>query len=754
MSSTMLNHRKKASTSHSITYKIPNSIVLYLILIGILDQFQFQCNNPYYLSCHAFSVSSTTNTIPSVASTLPPPPSVVEDEDGGINGQLENDNNMDIDGSITSSRTFPTTPKRKHMPFFFARNYEGDEIEKLAEAAVSAVLGSLGSAKAARTISTITVRDTKASDKDNRTVQSKPAVDMEFSSHTKKRQSLFFADEIHPETKQLIPYERNNIESSSSSIKTQSNSKPESIFKRRPSFLPKKTNSPLFFADEIVTTLEENEKEDEFRNNIIKLPIHQQKQKKQPMISKKITSLQSYPDQSKPIVTSFKPKTYNPHPLLTNEHLQTILPVFIRDDPDCAYINPNAKNTFEELFPVAKAFVKKLPSILGIVKQESICDYWDERERIRTHDGDFFDVDYKYVSNNNDNANSNDDDPDDENDSEANEKNIQNESEGIVIIVHGLESNSNSSVCMNMARSFHSRNFDVACMNYRGCSGTPNDTLKQYHAGFTDDLKQLIQLLSDRRWGKSRIGSSSDDKDININGGNIDNKPIYISGFSLGANVVLKCLGELSIDAVTKYNVRGAAVTAAPFHLRPHHRRLIDEPVQRNVYAGTLLKSMKVKLDNLVDQFFDGDIDKTNGKLDYWKIKNATTIAEIEDFMIAPLYGFKDKFDYFEKSASLPLTDDIAVPTFVLNACDDPFFSETFFPWNKDCERGGVAPLKLVRTPKGGHLGHFFHMDNRSDEYEGEEGKEKKKEEKPVASFALSELGRFINHVHTEITKS
>ena len=97
----------------------------------------------------------------------------------------------------------------------------------------------------------------------------------------------------------------------------------------------------------------------------------------------------------------------------------------------------------------------------------------------------------------------------------------------------------------------------------------------------------------------------------------------------------------------------------------------------------------------------------------------------------------------------MPLTDDIAVPTFVLNSCDDPFFSETFFPWDKDCEKGGVAPLKLVRTPKGGHLGHMFHI-NRPNEHEGKEGKE----EKPVASFALSELGRFINHVHKEITKN
>jgi predicted alpha/beta-fold hydrolase len=492
--------------------------------------------------------------------------------------------------------------------------------------------------------------------------------------------------------------------------------------------------------------------------------------------SSSTTTLQKYQQQSKPIVTSFQPKVYNPHPLLTNEHLQTILGVFIRDEPECAYIpttntatatatanlnqkhqptstsnNTNNSNynkndddttiatkatkiiqTMRELFPIAKAVISKLPTILGLEDKdtpspESTCMYWDKRERIDTPDGDFFHVDYKFANINND------DDDDDESDSTI--SNIYtggtdttgSNSKGMVVIVHGLESNSNSTVCINMARSFHSHDFDVACMNFRGCSGVPNDTIYQYHGGFTDDLKVLIQHLSS--------SSSSDTSNTSLQ----KKQPMYISGFSLGANIVMKCLGELSTNAVSDHNIRGAAVTAAPFHLRPHHRRLIDEPIQRTLYAGSILKSMKSKIDNLVETYCDGNYD--TDKFDYWMVKNATTIAEVEDGMIAPLYGFKDKFDYFEQSSSIAVVDDIAVPTFVLNAADDPFFSTTFFPWDKDCEVGdGVAPVKLVRTAHGGHLGHLFHQVDSEEYYDNEP---------PVASFALSELGRFINHVHT-----
>lgn len=184
-----------------------------------------------------------------------------------------------------------------------------------------------------------------------------------------------------------------------------------------------------------------------------------------------ISSLKDYQQQFKPIVTSFQPKPYIPHPLFINEHIQTILGVFLRDEEGCAYINPNAKNIMEEITPIGIALIKKLPMILGFIPSETNCDYWDNRERIRTKDGDFFDVDYKYVSSN---SGRNGDNVDDD---------IQNGnsiSKGLVVIVHGLESNSNSTVCVNMARSFHSYDFDVACINFRGCSGTPNDTIYQY----------------------------------------------------------------------------------------------------------------------------------------------------------------------------------------------------------------------------------------------------------------------------------
>lgn len=406
--------------------------------------------------------------------------------------------------------------------------------------------------------------------------------------------------------------------------------------------------------------------------------------------------LKNYQKKGITISNSFVPKEYEAHPFLRNRHFQTIFGVFTRNKPGCAYIERS--NIVNEIFPVGKAVLESIPTILGLGKgDETSCDYWDKRERFDTPDGDFFDVDYKFQ------------DP------------VVGEGGGkaTVIIVHGLESNSNSSLCLNYAKSFMERGMDVACVNFRGCSGVPNDTYFQYHAGFTSDLILFLERWSDRN------------KD-----------PLYITGFSLGANIVMKLLGDLGLDAVTKYNIQGAAVSGAPFDLNFHWRQLIDNDFERTVYAGTLLKSMKKKVEILTERFCDGN--KDTEIVDYWKAMNATTIPEIEDAMIAPLYGFKDKFDYYDKSASLPVIDYIAVPTYVINAADDPFFNPVFFPYEKDCENpnNGGAPLKLTRTEHGGHLGHMFHHVDK------EELKEKPQ---PVASFVPMELARFLDHVHTNM---
>ena len=220
--------------------------------------------------------------------------------------------------------------------------------------------------------------------------------------------------------------------------------------------------------------------------------------------------LRNMQQKHRPIAESFEPNTFNPHPLLTNCHLQTISGVFLRKNPDCAYINES------DIGGVAKA-------IADIQSNNDQYNYWDERQRVTSScEEDFFTVDIKY----------------------AGERQTQYQSvdaKGLVVLIHGLESNSNSSLSTDMAQAYIEDGFDVVCMNFRGCCGEPNDTIGGYHLGFTDDLKHFLKLISEK------VNDS------------FEQRPVYLSGFSLGANVVIKTLGELGDAAMTLYNVQGAA---------------------------------------------------------------------------------------------------------------------------------------------------------------------------------------------------
>jgi len=306
-----------------------------------------------------------------------------------------------------------------------------------------------------------------------------------------------------------------------------------------------------------------------------------------------------------------------------------------------------------------------------------------------------------------------------------------------------LESNSDSTLSIEMARSYVAAGFDVVCLNSRGCSGIPNTKLGFYHLGFNDDLYHLLNLIS-KDYGE--------DKDNKKN-----QWPIYLSGFSMEANIVLKTLGELGSVATTRYSIRGAAVTGAPFDLERSAPKLAVPGFNRMVYTANFLKTLKERaLGNLerygvgvadgagaVDGGISGDI-----VVDAERIRNAKTLMEFDDAWVAPVFGFENEWDYYRQSACGVYLDGVTVPTLVVNAADDPFFYDGDFPWEKGCDVvvvkrqgsnekivGGKLPIKLLRTEHGGHLGYMFHQLDDAADVDLE------------SSWMPTELTRFLCHV-------
>lgn len=241
---------------------------------------------------------------------------------------------------------------------------------------------------------------------------------------------------------------------------------------------------------------------------------------------------------------------------------------------------------------------------------------------------------------------------------------LQQGSKKVVVVSHGLEGNSTRAYIMGMARAVFSRGFDVVAWNYRGCGGEMNRQLRFYHSGATDDLDAVIRYALQKQY-----------------------EEIFLIGFSLGGNLTLKYLGEQPVAG----EIKGAVAFSVPLDL--HGSCLKISGASNWIYANRFLKSLKKKV-----------IDKSKlmKGLDVNAIGDIKTLIQFDDRYTAPLHGFHDAIDYYTKCSSLHFLNDIRVPALLVNAKNDPFLSESCFPFAalKD------HPFLKFEVPEfGGHVG-------------------------------------------------
>ena len=264
--------------------------------------------------------------------------------------------------------------------------------------------------------------------------------------------------------------------------------------------------------------------------NITETQISTKSQDQTQMISRKRRAVD--------IALSYKTTLFNPAPFASNPHFQTIGGAILRG---MFFKNKQGEGLDFSYWPP----VKRTTEISAGNKLIELSSWWDNRVRIDTPDGDFFDVDYKYCKT---------------------KTSASGSRQGMVVMVHGLESSSSSPQMIDASMAFLSLGMDVACkfyvcssvclycfsllesscplitdcfgilitpgVNFRSCSGEPNRTPGAYHLGFTDDLKLLLSKMAKEG----------------------DTTKVYLVGFSLGANVVLKLLGEIRDSAFVSSN--------------------------------------------------------------------------------------------------------------------------------------------------------------------------------------------------------
>ncbi len=239
-----------------------------------------------------------------------------------------------------------------------------------------------------------------------------------------------------------------------------------------------------------------------------------------------------------------------------------------------------------------------------------------------------------------------------------------------LILVHGLEGSSSAGYARSLAQAALEAGCATHRLNMRSCGGTEHLSGRTlYHSGQTSDLLSVIrQLPSDA--------------------------PIFLAGFSLGGNVVLKLAGELGASASSLGSkvIAGVMTISTPIDLAACVRQL-DKP-SNVIYARRFVSRLKERV-RVKERL-------TPGLFDLSGLDLVRDIYDFDDRVTAQAFGFGTADNYYATQSSSQFLAGIRVPTLLVQAKDDPLIPFSVY----DHPAFSTNPnLRLIAVEHGGHLG-------------------------------------------------
>lgn len=239
----------------------------------------------------------------------------------------------------------------------------------------------------------------------------------------------------------------------------------------------------------------------------------------------------------------------------------------------------------------------------------------------------------------------------------------------IVVVLPGLQGDLESAYVRGLLRACGMRGWRGVLLNYRG-RGEINRLPQSYHCGMTCDLHHLVQHLNQQE----------------------PETAIAVVGYSVGANICLKWLGECGLRGESLPVVAAVGVSA-PFHLGGVVKK-IERGFSR-IYQWNLLRSLRRDVARKIETL-GGELGITRQDL-----RRLNTFFKFDDRISAPLHGFDGAEDYYARTRSDVLLKHVQVPTLIVNARNDPLVPTHLIPHQRDVS----DKITLEITDSGGHLG-------------------------------------------------
>ncbi|KAL6182793.1 hypothetical protein ACLB2K_044206 [Fragaria x ananassa] len=239
----------------------------------------------------------------------------------------------------------------------------------------------------------------------------------------------------------------------------------------------------------------------------------------------------------------------------------------------------------------------------------------------------------------------------------------------LLILLPGLTGGSDDSYVRHMLIRARNRGWRVVVFNSRGCGGSPVTTPQFYSASFLGDICEVVDHV----------------------GGRYPEANLYAVGWSLGANILVRYLGQESDTC----RLSGAVSLCNPFNLV-----IADEDFHKgfnNVYDKALSYALCKIFKKHALLFED-----MGGEYNIPLAANAKSVRDFDEGLTRVSFGFKSADDYYSNSSSSNSIKSVCTPLLCIQAANDPIAP------NRGIPRGDIQDnpnCMLIVTPQGGHLG-------------------------------------------------
>ncbi|XP_043713779.1 phospholipase ABHD3-like [Telopea speciosissima] len=242
----------------------------------------------------------------------------------------------------------------------------------------------------------------------------------------------------------------------------------------------------------------------------------------------------------------------------------------------------------------------------------------------------------------------------------------KDDSTPIVVVIPGISSDSSCAYIRHLAFKMAKRGWNVVVSNHRGLGGISLASDCIYNAGWTEDIRSVVDYLH-REYPQA---------------------PVFVVGTSLGANILVKYLGEDGDNT----SIAGAVAICSPWDLLVCNRFIYRRLVQR-FYDRALTVGLQryAKLHQHV-----------YSRLGNWEgIKKARSVREFDNHGTCLVAKYETADTYYRRCSSASYVGNVSVPLLCISALDDPLCTREAIPWD-ECRAN--KNIVLATTEHGGHL--------------------------------------------------